>query len=272
MTAPRSEWTSPAPRLHLARWGSSGAPILLAHGMAGSTHWWDDVAPLLTPGLSPAALDFHGHGRSDWLPDGLYGSNAWTQDIEDARRLLGVERFVLCGHSLGARVSMEYAARFPQRLSALILVDFLAERSRGTGEREFERARGMPQPVYPDVETMAKRFRLQPRATLLAPDRVEAIGRQSVRPAAGGGWTWNFDWKALRYVYEPVWPTLPKIRTPTLIVRGGRSTVFDRSAYERALALTPGARGVELAPAHHHVPLDTPRELAEAILSFLPPN
>jgi pimeloyl-ACP methyl ester carboxylesterase len=53
-----------------------------------------------------------------------------------------------------------------------------------------------------------------------------------------------------------------------LIVRGAKSTVMDHPAYERCLKELPGAKGVEIAEAYHHLPLDTPKELAAAIAEF----
>ena len=55
-------------KLHYLDWG--GDPdkhtFVLLHGGAAHAHWWDGVAPLLTPYGRVIALDFRGHGRSQW--------------------------------------------------------------------------------------------------------------------------------------------------------------------------------------------------------------
>ena len=95
--------------------------------MAANGHWWDTTVPALKPEFHPVAMDFSGHGDSPWTDDGHYDAALFTNDIEQARRSLGWERFVLAGHSLGGRIALDYAHRFPERLIAVAAVDFLCE-------------------------------------------------------------------------------------------------------------------------------------------------
>jgi pimeloyl-ACP methyl ester carboxylesterase len=266
MIEPDSMWTNEDPRLHLASWGGEGTPLLLCHGMAGNTHWFDTTAPLLTEAFRPVGLDFRGHGESGWRADGHYDTAGWVADIEEARHALGWERMVLCGHSLGGRIALEYAAKHPDRLIGLIAVDFLPE-FYASKSRSFAKTRSRSQPHYPDKERMLEKFHLQPPGTLLDRQALIDLAKTAVRKASEG-FTWKFDWRAFTYQYGMIWPTLPKIKVPTLIVRGAKSTVMDHAAYERCLKELPGAKGLEIPAAYHHVPLDTPKEMAAAIVDF----
>lgn len=267
MTAePESLWTNEDPRLHLAAWGGEGTPLLLVHGMAGNTHWWDTTAPLLTGAFRPVALDFRGHGDSDWRPEGSYDTAGFAGDIEEARHSLGWERMILCGHSLGGRIALEYAARHPERLIGLIAVDFLPEFYE-VKSRRFEKTRTRSQPAYSDRDAMTARFHLEPSGTLLPGEDLKELARRSIRKA-GTGFTWKFDWRAFRYHYGPIWPVLKDIKTPTLIVRGEKSAVMARVDVERIARELPGVRALEVPAAHHHVPLDAPKAMAGAIADF----
>jgi pimeloyl-ACP methyl ester carboxylesterase len=152
----------------LRDWGGPGLPILLTHGMAAHTHWWDEVVPFWSGQLHAAALDFRGHGESDRTPDGAYTAELWVDDIETARKALGWERFILCGHSMGARIALTYAQRHPQRLRGVAAVDFLPE-VRSDRPSRFKRASGRPQPVYRDEDDILSRFRLEPGGTSMPP-------------------------------------------------------------------------------------------------------
>ncbi|MBI5631507.1 MAG: alpha/beta hydrolase [Elusimicrobia bacterium] len=261
-----SIWTNDSPRLHLLCHEADGLPILLAHGMAGNAHWWDPVAPFLAEGLKPVALDFHGHGDSQWHPEGRYDTELFVENIEEARHALGWTRMILAGHSLGARVALEYARRRPERLLGLIAVDFLPE-LHPAGARRFERARSRPQPLYSDAEAMLDNFRLQPRGTLLGKEGLRRLAAHSLRKT-NEGFTWKFDWKAFLYRYEPIWPALPQIRVPSLVVRGENSAVLSREEFARVARDMPRARAAEIPRAHHHVTLDAPEGLAREMLRF----
>lgn len=252
--------------VHLRDWGGAGAPILLTHGMAAHSHWWDEVVPFWGGRLRAAALDFRGHGDSDPTPDGAYTIERWMEDIETARRALGWDRFILCGHSMGARIALTYAQRRPQALRGVVAVDFLPE-APSTRRSRFQRASGRSAPVYRDEEAILSRFRLEPGGTTLAPEKVRALGRAGVRRGEGG-WSWKFDWRCLSLPVPPVWPQLPEIRVPALMVRGELSAIIDAEDFARVTREVPGARGVTIPGAHHHVPLDAPAELAGAVADF----
>lgn len=252
--------------IHLKDWGGSGKPLLLTHGMGANSHWWDTTAAALLPAFRPVALDFRGHGDSPWTEDGVYDASRFVEDIEEARQRLGWDQMTLCGHSMGARVALEYARRHPERLKALIAVDFLAEFTE-VQHRRYDRRRRASQPLYPDLVGMIEKFHLQPAGTLLTGEEVKDFAQHCIRRAEGG-YTWKFDWRAFHFPYEPVWPLLPQVNVATLVIRGGQTDIITRSDFDRVVATIPIATGLEIARAHHHVPLDTPLELAQAIAAF----
>ncbi|MDE2491108.1 MAG: alpha/beta hydrolase [Elusimicrobia bacterium] len=252
--------------VRLRDWGGAGAPVLLAHGMAAHSGWWDPVVPLWGGVLRAAALDFRGHGDSGRTEDGAYAPETWVEDVETARAALGWERFVLCGHSMGARIALRYAAAHPERLRGVVAIDFLTE-PRTDRPGRFARLRNRPQPVYPDEDAASARFRLEPDGTALSAEDLRALGRRSLRPVEGG-FTWKFDWRALGVRLDPVWGVLARVRVPALLARGEFSTLMSREDLARSARELPGARAVEIPGAHHHVPLDAPRALAAAIAAF----
>ncbi len=262
-TSPLSRKAGP---VHIREWPGPGPRILLAHGMAAHTHWWDSVIAQLGD-AHIAAFDFRGHGESDWVEDGVYTAATWMDDIETARQALGWDRFVLVGHSMGARISLEYAVHRYPRLSGVAAIDFLPE-VRPDKPSRFTRIRGLGQPVYPSADQAAARFRLEPDGTQLSQSELRVLGAYGVRPFKEG-FSWKFDWRALsHYKIEPVWAQLPQVKTPALLVRGELSTIISREDFNRAGQLMLDSRLLEIPGAHHHVPLDAPRELGRALTQF----
>ena len=250
----------------MREWGGAGPAVLLAHGMAANGWWWEPVVTRWNGSLHAAALDFRGHGDSERAADGVYTRETWIEDIETARRALGWERMILCGHSMGARIVLQYAARHPTRVRGVVALDFLPEVHKIRTSR-FARARGRPQPVYQDEEQMMAKFRLEPDGTRLDAAALRELGRRSVRPTEGG-WTWKFDWRALGMEIEPIWDQLSEIPVPALIVRGAESTLMSRADAERVARAMPHARTAEIPGAFHHVTLDNPDAVARTIADF----
>lgn len=253
--------------VHVRDWGGPGVPVLLTHGMAAHTHWWDAVVPSWKGVFHAAALDFRGHGDSDWLSTAeTYVSSHWVEDIETARKTLGWERFILVGHSMGARIALDYAERHGDRLRGVSAIDFLPD-FYASRERKFEKTRARAQPVYDNEEIMLSKFRLQPPGTLLDAAGLRELGRHGVRRTPLG-WSWKFDWRSFSFPYGPVWPQLPAIGVDALIVRGEHSTVMPRETLDKVVASLRKGSGLEISGAHHHVPLDKPAELAAAVAAW----
>lgn len=99
-----------------------GKHILCLHGLTANCRCWDVIAANLSPAHSITAVDFRGRGLSDKPPTG-YSWQHHVQDMFSVLEGIGLNRTVLMGHSLGAYISMAFAARYPDRVEKLILID-----------------------------------------------------------------------------------------------------------------------------------------------------
>lgn len=107
--------------LHAGRWGGTGMTALAVHGITASHMAWVEVAHRL-PDVTLLAPDLRGRGRSAHLP-GAYGMAAHVADLVAMLDAVGCERVVVVGHSMGGFVAVTLAARHPDRVSRLVLVD-----------------------------------------------------------------------------------------------------------------------------------------------------
>jgi pimeloyl-ACP methyl ester carboxylesterase len=102
--------------------GSGGVPVLFAHSFAGDLSHWASTLEHLEPQRRVVAFDFRGHGKSP-SASGHYSYEELAKDIGAAADAAQLDRFVLVGHSMGAAIAAEYAATYPRRVAALVLVD-----------------------------------------------------------------------------------------------------------------------------------------------------
>jgi pimeloyl-ACP methyl ester carboxylesterase len=98
-----------------------GPPILLIHGVTGSSATWEDVIPFLSERHTVIAPDLLGHGDSA-KPRGDYSLGAYASGIRDLMRAIGHDRATVVGHSLGGGVAMQLAYQFPEMCERLVLV------------------------------------------------------------------------------------------------------------------------------------------------------
>lgn len=115
-------------RVHYLHWNlkEDGRRMVLLHGLGSNARLWELVAPhLVRRDLVPLAVDARGHGLTD-KPEQGYDLRESIQDLGAFIETANLEHPVLVGHSWGAMLALEYAARFavgPRAPSGLVLVD-----------------------------------------------------------------------------------------------------------------------------------------------------
>jgi pimeloyl-ACP methyl ester carboxylesterase len=98
-------------------------PVVLVHSLAGNSSQWSAQLEHLHRARRAVALDLRGHGRSEPPRNGDYSIAGMAGDIAAVADTLGLERFVLVGHSMGGGVALAYAGKYPERVAGLVLVD-----------------------------------------------------------------------------------------------------------------------------------------------------
>jgi pimeloyl-ACP methyl ester carboxylesterase len=103
--------------------GDHGPVVLLSHGYSATSQMWQDQLPALA-GCRTILWDMRGHGRSDSPDDPtLYSLALTVGDMAALLDVVGVQKAVVAGLSLGGYMSLAFHAVFPQRVCALMLFD-----------------------------------------------------------------------------------------------------------------------------------------------------
>ena len=250
--------------LHAVHHGSTGrAKLVLLHGAGANAHWWDHLASGLSKHFHVVALDFRGHGDSDF-PEQLR-AGAFSDDLDALLEHLSAPEAILIGHSLGAHVAVEHAAH-STTTPALILLDLTRGASRSR-QRATRLALSLSQ-RYPSREEAIRRFQFLPAAAHAEEEMRRRIAAHSVRREADGRFGFKFD---------PRWfgvpprgrPDLGNISCPTLLLRGEESALLTHQGALEIVSAIPDVRLVEIAGAGHHVHIDRPALVLPAVLEFL---
>lgn len=117
----------PAGRLFVDQGGTGGTPVVIVHSLAGNTKQWQPQLEHLRKSRVAVAFDMRGHGQSDPAPNGDYGLAAMASDLAAVVDSLGLQKFILAGHSYGGGVIATYAGAHPERVAGLLFVDAIGD-------------------------------------------------------------------------------------------------------------------------------------------------
>ena len=263
-------------KLHYQDFGTAGKPPMLCiHGSAAHGHWFDFVAAGFTNDYHVIAPDMRGHGDSDWDQSATpeYNYERYAADVHALTKKLDLRDFILVGHSMGGLLSIVYAARYPGRAKAFIMIDssvnLSAERvasMNAVGSREGN--------SYATLEEFAAKFKVRPGGSGASPDIVRHLALHSGRQFEDGRWRNKVDRNvyAVRKV-EVLYPHWDRIKIPALLMKGDRSNRISPEVIAEVKARAPQVLVDEVSGCDHHVTLDNPRgfiEVARRFLSRLP--
>lgn len=263
--------------LRVREWGDPDAPALvLLHGLRGYSGTWRNLASALSDRWRMIALDARGRGESDWDPARNYYTDAYLSDLETVVDGLGLERFVLLGHSMGGTTSYCYAARHPERLDGLIVEDITAGSSvKGAGSERIRREMAALPTSFSDWGAARAYWRgLRPDVSDAA---IEERLFESMRGDDDGKIVWRYDAAgiaATRVDPDParvvdLHPVIAAIRTPTLVIRGDRSDFCNLAKVEALEAQNPVLTHATVAQASHYVHDDAPSIFERLVEGFL---
>lgn len=242
------------------RWGrpGRGADVLLVHGGTAHARWWDHLAPRLLRDNQVVALDLSGHGDSQWRAS--YSARGWAEEVAVvAAHLGGGSKPLVVGHSMGGVVAVQAAQLHGSGFAGTVVVDsFLAGRTTSP-PASYESPRLRSSSVR---EEMVARFRLVPDAPALSFARSH-VAWHSVR-REHDAWRWKFDPRILTtWLLDQLEPG--PAGCAVRVIRGEHGDMSPESLRRLAELIGPVAEVTTIEGAGHHLMLDRPLDLAEAL-------
>lgn len=283
MTEARDRWIDAhGLRHHLVEWDGGGeTTVLLLHGYLDLARTWTFAVEALPPtDWHIVALDWRGHGQTDWIgAGGYYHFPDYVRDLEAIAAAVRRDRLIVVGHSMGAMVATLWLGARPDAADGLLLVEALGPMGLAPDDHVERMATWLDQtaPFAPPDKPMRDRAhaaqrlaRIHPR---MAPADVERLAAWATVEAADG----------LRWRYDPLHRTraplpMPDAAAAAFFARitcplrwvGGAESPWLGERLERWLALRPDMPRRLLPGCGHMVQNDQPTRLAAELLDFVP--
>jgi pimeloyl-ACP methyl ester carboxylesterase len=254
-------------------WGAAPPEAVLVHGGAQNAHTWDTVALALDRPL--VALDLPGHGHSSHRDDHAYWPHDNARALEPAVRALAPDARAVVGMSLGGLSAVALAARAPELVRNLVLVDVTPGVNR---EKSSAIAQFIDGPEF-----FASFDEILERTIQFNPTRSVSSLRRGVLHNAvqlpDGRWRWRYDLPrrgsgegghgAIMPGLDELWDAIAQLTVPVTLLRGSLSPVVDDDDVSELLRRRPDARVVVVDGAGHSIQGDKPVELAQLLAEIL---
>lgn len=244
--------------------GAGNPPLIVLHGLLGSSRNWQSTGTDLAARYHVFALDLRNHGKSPHAAEMTFA--AMAVDVLAWMDAQGVARATLMGHSMGGKVAMLVACRHPERIERLVVVDVAPKDYELMGHaNDFAALNEL------DLRTLQSRG----EAEMKFEARVPSFGMRKFlttnleRNPETATWRWIVNLPVLTATLPELAKTSlaagDRFTGPTLFVTGGKSRYVEPADHGRIMQHFPEARIETIAGAGHNPHMDSRVEFVRLI-------
>jgi len=230
---------------------ASEKPIVILHGLFGSSDNWRGIAKQLSYSARVITVDLRNHGASPHSDKISY--QLMADDLVELLDDLGLNKINLIGHSVGGKVAMEFSQHYAERLDKLLVVDIAPKVYIGEHGSIFKTLLDL------DLSTVTRRSELDAQLAESIPSKAVRYFLLMNVITENKTLKWRINLTALAdnypFLLEAVCENI-EVLTPTLFVRGGRSNYIKQSDEALIKRTFPQSKIATIEQAGHWVHSD----------------
>lgn len=249
--------------------------VVFLHGLMAFSANWRKIANKLETDYQCLIYDQRGHGRS-FKPDAGYGPDILAEDLDKMTEELGWKNFHLVGHSMGARVAMVFAHKYPHKVRTLTIED-MGPNVLADSYKYYEKMLNIVPTPFSSKEAV-KTFFEKEFLNLFAPSEKPQVLltflMANIEEKADGSYDWRFSKQGIIDIVreghlKDRWLELSSFKMPVLLVRGETSHILSSEEFNKMLEINPNITGIEIKGAGHWVHYEKYEEFTQTLRSFL---
>ncbi len=255
-------------RIHYVDSGGDGRVVLMIHGFAADYFSWPRMARYMKDGYRVIAPDLPGFGQSSRIRTASYDIPHQADRMRGFLDKLGVKKVDIVGNSMGGWIAADFAARYPDRVRTLTLIDTGGITAPHPSRFMKAVEKGKNPLIAHNREQFDQLLKLVFYHQPFIPGPLKGyFAQQAIRHA-------DFNEKVFKDLtdhYLALEPLLPQLKMPTLIMWGRHDEILDPSSVQVLTAGLPNAT-VRWFDTGHAPMLEQPKATADALKAFLQAN
>ena len=242
-----------------------GENLILIHGAGGNLNMWYHQLPVFSKRYHVITYDVRGAGETE-SPDIGYSIPLFIEDIHELMKVVGVAKTHILGYSMGGRIAVEIAIKYPQIVKSLVLSNSILHPTRPTRESVEGWRTQLDLLDRGDIKTAAERIAggaFSSGFVTEYPEEIEKYKNVALRNRPDG------LARIMRALVTPApLPDLSKINCPVLLIMGTEDPNLSVEQGKKAQEEIAGSKLIIL-PTGHATPVELPDRFNSAVMEFL---
>jgi esterase len=252
-----------------------GEPLVILHGLFGSSKNWQSLSKVFAQHFDVLTLDLRNHGQS--FHSDVMDYPAMVDDVHQMLSQLGIKSCRLIGHSMGGKVAMLFASKYPQLLSQLVVADIAPIAYRHNYDHLIDPIMALKLDEMDNRAAVDKGLQSDIADAQLRQFLLQSLVREP------SGWRWKNNWLAIKQQIDKItgFPGLEldlalgnaqtqcwKVNIPTLFISGSRSDYVDEKGKFAINQHFEKPQFKVINGASHWLHAEQPKQFAEVALKF----
>ena len=246
------------------RKSGEGPPLIVLHGLFGSSDNWYTLAKSFSAHFTVFLIDQRNHGQSPHTDEFNY--SVLTEDLQEFIEEHKLQKPAIIGHSMGGKTAMNYAVRYGDNLGKLIVVDIVPKSYPVHHDHILEGLMAV------SAAALTSRNDADQVLSVYVPEaKVRQFLLKNLSRKSEGGFEWKINVDAINKNIEAMGSGMVQEGTyegPVLFVKGKRSDYYKEGDEERIKKIFPNATFAALDTGHW-VQAENPEAFGKLVLNYL---
>ncbi len=259
-------------KLFYRKYGN-GPPLIILHGLYGSSDNWVSIAKSLSDKFTVYLPDLRNHGQSSH--DKTHDYNSMRDDLHELAIDLKLHKFFLVGHSMGGKTAISFTLKWPEMIDGLLIADISPFVNENNKNEAFNKHKNILEAVLSvDLSGISTRG----EAEIILKKKISSekeIGfvLKNLQRNPGNSFSWKLNAKAL---FENLGKIMEGIDRssfmgeqitgfPVIFLQGEDSDYLPSSDFRDIKKIFPGAEIIKISNAGHWIHADQPEEVVRSI-------
>jgi len=251
----------------------SGPPLIILHGLYGSSDNWVTIAKKLADSFTVYLPDQRNHGQSPHSP--VHDYNAMSDDLFELACVLRLRKFYLAGHSMGGKTAIAFADKWPEMINGLAVVDISPFTNENNKLSVYTRHLTIIKTIL-SIDPAAITSRGEAEKLLMdriPSEKIRGLILKNLQRGAGNIFTWRLNAEALLANLEKIMEAVdlknrftdPITGFPVIFLKGSSSNYLTATDVEDIRKVFPASEFIVVNGSGHWINADQPEEVISGI-------
>jgi esterase len=255
----------------------NGPPLIILHGLYGSSDNWVTIARTLSTDFTVILPDQRNHGQSPHSE--IHDYNSMRDDLYELVNDLSIKKFFLAGHSMGGKTAISFALKWPEMLNGLLIADispFTTETGRTSVYSQHSEILGAILSL--DLQKLSNRDQADKfLSERISSAKVRGLILKNLQRESANSFGWKLDPRSLMENLDKITEGVERSSGfshqitgfPVIFLKGSESDYIPKEDFKDILKVFPAAEIIEIQGAGHWIQADKPDEVVKYLRRLL---